>query len=128
MGQLVADGIDTSFAPQLRDHVAIVPVEQEAILYEEQVGQLHQLNPTAAAVCSLFDGEVSLATLIDDLAAVFQGDATEIEADVLAMTRELGRKGLLVGVTGEAELAVGDGLAAGVGAAEAGPAGGDDGR
>ena len=115
MGQLTADAIDPSFAPQLRDHVAIVPVEREAILYEEGVGQLHQLNPTAAAVCSLFDGEVPLSTLIADLIAVFEGDTSEIEADVLAMTRELGRKGLLVGVVGEDELAAVDG-------------GGDDGR
>ena len=90
--------IDGSFAPQLREHVALVPVENEAILYEEGVGTLHQLNPTAAAVCSLFDGEVTLDTLIDDLAAVFRGDREQIETDVLTMARELGTKGLLAGV------------------------------
>ena len=99
------DTIDLDFAPKLRDHVATVSIESEAILYEEGEGKLHQLNPTAAAVCTLFDGEVTLATLVDDLVAVFEGDRETIEADVLAMTRELGAKGLLEGVRGDAETA-----------------------
>ncbi len=91
------DAIDLHFAPRLRDHVTLVPIEDEALLYEEG-GSLHQLNSTAAAVCTLFDGEVPLAHLVGDLAAVFDGDSATIAQEVLAMTRELGRKGLLEGI------------------------------
>ena len=97
------DAIDLDYAPKLREHVAKVPVEHEAILYEEGEGTLHQLNATAAAVTTLFDGEVTLATLVDDLVAVFEGDRGTIERDVLDMTRDLAHKGLLEGVRGEGE-------------------------
>lgn len=97
------EAIDLSYAPKLREHVAKVPVEHEAILYEEGEGTLHQLNATAAAVATLFDGEVTLATLVDDLVAVFEGDRDTIAADVLEMTRDLAQKGLLEGVRGEGE-------------------------
>ena len=97
------DAIDLDYAPKLREHVAKVPIENEAILYEEGEGTMHQLNPTAAAVTTLFDGEVTLKTLVDDLVAVFEGDRETIEHDVLSMTRDLARKGLLEGVRGEGE-------------------------
>lgn len=100
---LTPDQIDADFAPRLREQIATVPVESEALLYEEADGTMHQLNPTAAAVCSLFDGQVTLGTLIEDLAAVFDGDRQQIERDVLEMTRDLGRKGLLAGVIGAGE-------------------------
>lgn len=95
---LVPQDITPHFAPMLREHVAVLAIDDEAIIYEEGRGSLHQLNPTAAVVCQLFDGQTTLETLIDDLAAAYEGERGDIASDVLAMTRELGRKGLLVGV------------------------------
>lgn len=97
------EGIDERFAPRLRDHVTLVPVEQEALLYEEGAAAIHQLNSSAAAVCALFDGEVPLHVLIDDAAAVFEAERSEVAVDILELARDLGRKGLLVGVMGENE-------------------------
>jgi hypothetical protein len=107
------DQIDSEFAPRLRAHVTLVPVQHEAVLFEEGLGRLHQLSPTAAAVCTCFDGTTDLATLIADVVAVFEGDPIRIEADILAMTRDLGAKGLLVGVRGDMEVEVAQGAASG---------------
>lgn len=86
------------FAPCFRDHVTLVPIEDEAILYEDGIGTLHQLNPTAAILCSLFDGELTLSTLVDDLHAVVQEDRERIASDVLALAQDLANKGLFEGV------------------------------
>lgn len=103
-GKIDVECISADFAPLLREDVTPIPVEDEALLYDERSGTMHQLNRTAAVVCSLFDGRVKLVELIADVVEVFEGDPQQIETEVMAMARELGRKGLLVGVLGDAEL------------------------
>ena len=93
-----ADAITTTFVPRLRDHVASVPVQHEAVLYEEDTGTLHQLDAIATVVCGSFDGEVSVARIVDDLAEQFGADREVVEVDVLAMVRHLAGLGLLDGV------------------------------
>lgn len=90
--------VTLDLAPRFRSHVALVPIEDEAILYEDGVGTLHQLNASAAAVCALFDGEVTLATLVEDLDAVLEEDRARLETDLLQLTRDLATKGLLEGI------------------------------
>lgn len=98
---LEPESIDTAYVPRFRDDVVTVPVKDEAVLYEEETGRLHQLDPIATIVCSLFDARTPLAGVIDELVDAFQADRAVIESDVLRLTRDLGRSGLFQDVRGE---------------------------
>jgi hypothetical protein len=90
--------IGASFVPRLRDEVAFIPVEDEALLYLEDVGLLHQLDRIGAIVCRCFDGETAIASMAGELAAAFETDRDVVEADVIGFARQLGDLGLLDGV------------------------------
>jgi hypothetical protein len=93
-----SEAIGASFVPRLRDAVAFIPVEDEALLYLEDIGLLHQLDRIGAVVCRCFDGETSIAAAADGLAEDFGADRSVIEADVIGFARQLGDLGLLDGV------------------------------
>jgi hypothetical protein len=95
------DTIDASFVPRLRDEVAFVPVADEAMLYVEETGLLHQLDPIGAAIYRVFDGRTTIADSATELAHAFGAPRQTVEADVVSFARELGRLGLLEGVQGE---------------------------
>lgn len=101
------EAIDLSYVPRFRDDVVAVPVKDEAVLYEEETGLLHQLDPIATIVCSLFDDKTALAEVVDQLVAAFAVDRDVIEGDVLRLVHEFGRLGLFRDVQGE-ELEPGD--------------------
>ncbi len=90
--------IDVDFVPRFRDQLVLVPVQNEAVLYEEDTGAMHQLDPIATVVCGLFDGKRSLMQLVNELSTAFETDRAMIETDVLSLVRTLGRKGLFVDV------------------------------
>ena len=99
-GLVEASEIGTTFVPRFRADVATVEVGDEAVLFEEDTGNLHQLDPIATIVCGFFDGQTSIADVVTDLAEGFDAPRETIETDVLAMIRRLGRLGLFVGVSG----------------------------
>jgi hypothetical protein len=94
--------IDTGFMPRLRMDVITIDVGDEAVLYEEHTGALHQLDAIGAVVCAFFDGKTSIEETVAALAAAYATGTSVIETDVLELARSLGRRGLLVGVQGEA--------------------------
>jgi hypothetical protein len=98
MGEVDAAVIDASYAPRLRDEVAFIPVEDEALLYLEDIGLLHQLDRIGAVVCRYFDGATPIATAAHELADAFGADAAVIETDVVGFARQLGDLGLLDGI------------------------------
>jgi hypothetical protein len=98
MGEVDSAVIDASYAPRLREEVAFIPVEDEALLYLEDVGLLHQLDQIGAVVCRYFDGSTPIATTAHELADAFGTDAAVIETDVVGFARQLGDLGLLDGV------------------------------
>jgi hypothetical protein len=101
--QVVAShAFDLDFVPCFRDSVVSVPVEDEAVLYEQETGALHRLDPIATVVCTLFDGVSTIRQTVAELAEAFQADPQVITEDVLGLARELGAKGLLQGVEPEA--------------------------
>jgi len=95
--------IDPSFVPRFRDEVAFVPVKDEALLYVERTGQLHQLDPIGTVICQVFDGDTSVDAAADTLADVFQAPSEQVAVDVLEFARRLGGYGLLDGITGDEE-------------------------
>lgn len=92
------DDIGPSFAPRLRSRVVPVEVVDHTILYEEDLGSLHHLDAVATQICARFDGRTSLATIAEALATDVGAEPARVLTDVLDLARELGRRGLLVGV------------------------------
>jgi hypothetical protein len=91
----------TSSTPRLRPGVTFIPLEDEAVLYEEEGGVLHQLNPTATLVCRLIDGSITVAQVIDDLSFAFEAEHDVVADDVLGLVRSLDERGLLSGLVYE---------------------------
>ena len=93
--------IDTGFVPRFREDVVLVPVQDEAVLLEQDVGALHQLDQIATVVCQLLDGRATIDQVVDELVEAFATDRATIAGDVLTLVRGLGQKGLLHGIQGE---------------------------
>ncbi len=100
-----SETIDSGFVPRLRSGVELVAMQDEAVLFEEETGRLHQLDPIASLVCRCFDGETSIASVAKELGEGFGEEPSAIERDVLAMVTQLGRLGLLEGIDGTADAA-----------------------
>jgi len=90
--------LDPSFVPRFRDEVAFVPVADEALLYVEATGELHQLDAIGAVTCRVFDGTTSIEAAATQLADAFGAPRQQVEADVLAFAERLGGYGLLEGI------------------------------
>lgn len=100
--EIGVDEIDEGFVVRFRSPVAAVELDGEAVLLDGDTGAVHTLNPTATLVWQCCDGAASLGEIIDDLADVFRdAERAAIAADVLELTREMGRQGLMDGVRAE---------------------------
>lgn len=99
-----ADALDLSFVPQPKSTVATAELDGEAVLYDEEIGSLHTLDPIGTVVWSCFDGTASLSEIAGELAAAFGTGAGTVADDVLALARQLGRQGVLHGVAADPEV------------------------
>ena len=98
MGQtLTPDDIDGSFVPVPGSGLLTLPVGTELVITDAN-GHVHMLNSTAALVWQVLDGEQSLDTLAEELSSATGADVSRVSQDVIGLTRELGRMGLLEGV------------------------------
>ena len=93
--------LDPSFVPRFRAEVAFVPVKDEALLYIEDTGELHQIDAIGAIICRVFDGHTSIEVAATGLADAFDAPREQVEADVLAFAERLGGYGLLEGIDAE---------------------------
>lgn len=75
--------------------LAGVELDGETILYDEDSGGLHVLNPTATLVWRCLDGAASLGELADDIAAALGADPVAVGRDMLALAQQLDDEGLL---------------------------------
>lgn len=66
-----------------------VEIEGEVVAWNETTETLHLLDPTAGLVYQLLDGRSSLAEIVSDLAAAFDGDVGQVERDVLRLASSL---------------------------------------
>jgi hypothetical protein len=112
--EITADDIDEAFTPLARPDVAAVPVEREMVLGRIAEGtqyvQTCALNESGAVVWQCFDGSGTIAEIAADIAEVFGVDVGTVSADVVALARNVGSLGFLVGVR-EDTFDVGDDLA-----------------
>jgi hypothetical protein len=92
--------IDLAFEPRIRADVDAVEIGDEAVLHDAASGDLLHLNEVATVVCSWFDGATPVAEIVGGLAEGLDVPTEVVEADVLRLVRDLGYRGLLVGVAG----------------------------
>ena len=90
-----------SFIPLPRCGVASVEIDGETVIYDVELDATHLLNPTATAVWRCLGGETTVDQLIDDVAVAFDVPREEVRTDILTLLRDLGRVGLLEGVSPE---------------------------
>jgi peroxiredoxin len=96
-----ADDIEGSFAPRPKDNIANVELEGEVVLLLEGARRTHSLNQTGTVVWKCYDGESTLDEISADLSDIFGADAATVREDVINVTRDIGKAGLLEGVAEE---------------------------
>jgi hypothetical protein len=93
---------DAVYAPS--DDIVAREIEGEIIIVPLVAGigdmedELFTLNETGKAVWNKLDGRRPLNQVIDELAAVYQSEAGEIDQDVMGLVAELVRRRMLVAV------------------------------
>lgn len=95
------DQIGPDFVAHPRREVVTVEIDGDAVVYDEPQEKAHLLNPTGAIVWKLLDGEARLDELSADIAEVFEVGVDVVLADVVALVRDLGQRGLLEHVCAE---------------------------
>jgi hypothetical protein len=96
--ELPAEAITADSVLSARPDVAQEEVDGEVVLYDDVAGVMHRLNPTASVLWACLDGTGTLSEIAVDLSRAYRADPDVVLADVVAMTRDLGDKGLLVGI------------------------------
>ena len=81
--------------PLLREDLAIVELDGEAVIYDEATADLHHLNPTATSILWLCDGSATIAESISQMADAYGVSASDIAGEVRGVLEEFGRRGLL---------------------------------
>jgi hypothetical protein len=100
------------FVPRASGAVVGVELDGEAVLYHEVANTIHVLSPTATIVWNLLDGEHDVASVVSELAEVFEVPPERMLEDVLAAVRAFGGQGLLEGIEADAEVVAASGLEA----------------
>lgn len=83
--------------PKVREDLAVVELDHEAIVYDEDGGRLHHLNPTATMIFQMCDGTATVKELSADIADVYGLDVADVERQVRALLREFRSSDLLEG-------------------------------
>jgi len=99
--EISADLIDSTFVPVKRNDVTEVVLEGEAVVLAEGSVTAHYLNETGTLVWGTFDGSATIDELATDFASAFEADVDVVGGDILSLARDVGRAGLLVGVSYE---------------------------
>ena len=88
--------------PKLRDDLAAVELDGEAVVFDESNGRLHHLNATATIVFSFCDGASTVKEISSEIAEAFQTEASQVEREVRKLLRSFRETGLLDGAGGSA--------------------------
>ena len=96
--EMSADDINEASVPRPKDEVVGLEMDGEAVLVVEGTWSTHWLNQTSTVVWNSLDGASSVRELSAELARAFGADPEVVLIDVLDVTRQFGRAGLLQGV------------------------------
>ncbi len=83
--------------PKVREELAVVQLDGEAVVYDEAAQELHHLNPTATIVFTLCDGTSTVKQMAGEIAEAFGVETGEVERQIRTLVREFRRAGLLTG-------------------------------
>lgn len=83
--------------PKVRDDLAVVEIDGEAVVYDSRTNSVHHLNPTATIVFSLCDGTGTVRDFSEDIASAFDVPVDDVTRQVRSVVREFRKSGLLVG-------------------------------
>lgn len=83
--------------PRMRQDLTVVELDGEAVIYDDESGELHHLNPTATVVFTLCDGTATVKELSGDIADAFSQPVDEVEKQVRTLLREFRKANLLEG-------------------------------
>ena len=86
--------------PEPKPGLVVQPLDGEAVIYDPEADALHHLEPTAAAVWSRLNGELSVGSIAVDLATAYDMPEEAIRRDVARLTAVLHDRGLLAGSSG----------------------------
>ena len=81
--------------PKVREGLTVVELDGEAVIYDEDSGDLHHLNPTATIVFGLCDGTATMKELSADISEAFGVPESEIETQVRTLVRQFRKAQLL---------------------------------
>ena len=96
-----AADIDGAFAPRPRPDVTAVVLDGEAVVLAEGASSAHYLDELATLVWNTYDGEATIDELAEDFADVFGAELGVVRDDIVHLTQNIGRAGLLEGVAYE---------------------------
>jgi hypothetical protein len=97
------DDIDSSYRPKPRPEITATELDGVIVLYDERYGTCHELNASASAIWARIDGTMTVAQLVDELAARYALDHATIERDAIRLLRHLGELRVLDGITTRSE-------------------------
>lgn len=81
--------------PKRKENLVLEEIDEELLVADFSDAQLHVLNPTAAAIWEMCDGEHTIEQIADSLAEYFHLPAEEVRRDVAKVLAEFQEKGLV---------------------------------
>jgi hypothetical protein len=101
-GEIMATQLNLDAVCACSENVVARTIEGEVVLIPliagigDEEDELYTLNETGQAIWQKLDGKKTLKEVAVSLAEVFNGPASELEADVLGFASELTKRGILV--------------------------------
>lgn len=83
------EGLPAAYIPRRRGDVLELDLGDGLIIYDRDASLVHHLNPSAALVWRLCEGESSVGELVEDLVDVLGLSLDEVNAQVPELLREL---------------------------------------
>lgn len=95
MSEATAPTLHATTVVAPRPTIYTVPLDNEAVLLDEENDRLHHLNPSATLVWQCFDGIATLGEIADDVSEVLGEDRDAVLDQTIAVTAQLADEGLL---------------------------------
>jgi hypothetical protein len=83
------EGLPPAYIPRRRGDVLELDLGDGLIIYDRDASLVHHLNPSAALVWRMCEGESSVGELVEDLVDVLGLSLDEVNAQVPELLREL---------------------------------------
>lgn len=86
--------------PKIREGLAMVVLDEEAVIYDPDTSDIHHLNPTATVVLGLCDGTQTIGEMAGHIAEAYGVSRDRVERQVRSLVRKFTQAGILNGTNG----------------------------